>query len=123
MTPPRRSPQPTLAAVLLGLLPLLAAPGGAEAGSLGVSPTRLDLAPDQRAGVVTLQNNGAEPVLVQVQTFAWPDRPDSAELEPTRELVAVPAVAELAPGRKQLIRVAARPRQGRRRERLPARHH
>jgi fimbrial chaperone protein len=106
MTPPRRRSRPTAAP--LALLALLAAAGDAGAGSLGVSPTRLDLAPDQRAGVVTLQNNGTEPVLVQVQTFAWPDRAETAELEPTRELVAVPAVAELAPGKKQLIRVAAR---------------
>lgn len=111
--PRRRRRRPASAraaasALLLAFSTLLAASGGAAAGSLGVSPTRLDLAPDQRAGVVTLQNNAAEPVLVQVQTFAWPDRPDTADLVPTRELVAVPAVAELAPGAKQLIRVAAR---------------
>ena len=110
MTPPRGPRPPSAALPLVLLLPplLLAAVGGAEAGALAVSPTRLDLAPDQRAGVVTLQNNAAEPVLVQVQVFAWPDRAETAELVPTRELVAVPAVTELPPGKKQLIRVAAR---------------
>lgn len=80
----------------------------ARAGSLGVSPTRVDLAADRRAGMVTLQNNAAEPVLVQIQTFAWPAGVGSAELQPTRELVAVPAVAEIAPGGRQLVRVALR---------------
>lgn len=106
MTPFPRRARPLPAALLL--VTLAATGGGATAGSLGVSPTRIDLAPDQRAAVITLQNNAAEPVLVQVQTFAWPDRAETAALEPTRELVAVPAVAELAPGKKQLIRVAAR---------------
>lgn len=91
------------------LLVCLVAPGGGLlAGSLGVSPTRVDLAADRRAGMVTLQNNAAEPVLVQIQTFAWPDGPATAELRPTRELLAVPAVAEIAPGGKQLVRVALR---------------
>ncbi len=92
------------AAAAMLLVPI----GAAVAGALAVAPTRVELAPDQRAAVVTLQNNGAEPVLVQVQTFAWPDSAATADLAPTRELVAVPPVATIPPGEKQLIRVAVR---------------
>ncbi len=91
---------------LVGLL--LAAPPGAMAAALSVAPTRIDLAPDQRAAAVTLQNDGDEPVMVQVQTFAWTGSPATSDLTPTRDLVAMPPVATVAAGDKQLIRVAAR---------------
>jgi fimbrial chaperone protein len=45
---------------------------------------------------------------VQVQTFAWNDSPATADLVPTREIVAVPPVAAIEAGQKQLIRVAVR---------------
>ena len=93
----------TLAALLMTLLPL-----PATAASLSVAPTRVDLAAGDTTGVVTLQNNAAEPVMVQVQTFAWPHSPASAELEPTRDLLAVPPVFELAGNARQIIRVALR---------------
>ena len=73
-----------------------------------MAPTRVDLPPDDATGVVTLQNNAAEPVMVQVQTFAWPRSPASADLEPTRDLLAVPPVFELAGNARQIIRVALR---------------
>src|SRR4051794_41931448 len=78
------------------------------AAALSVAPTRIDLAPDQRAAAVTLQNDGDEPVMVQVQTFAWTGSPATSDLTPTRDLVAMPPVATVAAGDKQLIRVAAR---------------
>jgi fimbrial chaperone protein len=43
-----------------------------------------------------------------VQTFAWNDSPATADLVPTREIVAVPPVATIEAGLKQLIRVAVR---------------
>ena len=57
---------------------------------------------------MTLQNDGSDAVMVQVQTFAWPRSPASGDLEPTRELIAVPPVFELAGNGKQIIRVALR---------------
>ena len=57
---------------------------------------------------MTLRNDSAEPVMVQVQTFAWPRTLATADLEPTRELIAVPPVFALAGNAKQIIRVALR---------------
>lgn len=104
--------------VLLPLvLLLLAAPvPSALAGSLGVSPTRIDLAPaqagspTQQGGMVSLQNTGGEPVTVQVETFAWTSTPAGDRLQPTRDLVAAPPLFELKPGESRKIRVAARAR-------------
>ena len=112
-------PRLALAALLMTLLPL-----PATAASLSVAPTRVDLVAGDATGVVTLQNNAAEPVMVQVQTFAWPHSPASADLEPTRDLLAVPPVFELAGNARQIIRVALRgARHGRARACLPAADH
>lgn len=91
-----------LAACLL-LLPL-----PALAASLTVAPTRVEFAGDDRAEVVTLRNNAADPVMVQVQTFAWENGPGSTELAATRDLLAVPPVFELPAAGSQIIRVALR---------------
>ncbi len=96
----------TLAAsALAALLPMSAASGAA---TLGVSPTRLELGPGRPGGVLTVTNGGDTPLLVQVQSFAWRAGTAAAELEPTRELVAVPPLLELAPGERQVVRVARR---------------
>ncbi len=90
----------------MGLALLVAEAAGA--GNLTVAPTRIDLAPERAGGSVTLENNDSQPTLVQVETFAWKRTPLTNDLEPTRELVAVPPVFELAPGARQIIRVALR---------------
>jgi fimbrial chaperone protein len=97
---------PHLAGLATAALLLVAAP--AAAGNLTVAPTRIDLAGSRTSGSVTLQNNAKEPVLVQVETFAWEWGLATADLAPTRELVAVPPVFSLEPGAKQIIRVALR---------------
>ena len=81
---------------------------GAAAGNLTVAPTRIDLGAGRTAGVVSLHNNAATPVTVQVQTFAWLGSVATSDLTPTRELLAVPAVLEIPPGEKRPIRVALR---------------
>jgi fimbrial chaperone protein len=80
----------------------------AGAASLTVAPTRIDLAGGETSAAVTLQNNDADDVMVQVQTFAWPAGPATADLLPTRDLIAVPPVFEMAGGGRQIIRVALR---------------
>lgn len=87
---------------------LLAAPAPATATSLSVAPTRIELAADARSGSVTLENTGDRTTTVQVETFAWQRGNSIEELEPTRGLLAVPAVFSLNPGERQVIRVATR---------------
>ena len=78
------------------------------ATSLSVAPTRVDLATDARSGSVNLDNTGDQATTVQVQTFAWRHGNSIESLEPTRGLLAVPAVFNLPAGGRQVIRVASR---------------
>ncbi len=80
----------------------------ATATSLTVAPTRIDLAPEARSGSVTLANDGDTTTTVQVETFAWTGSNVIEALEPTRGLLAVPAVFDLPAGGRQVIRVASR---------------
>lgn len=93
--------------LLLATLLLMASPV-AWAAALSVAPTRVELGPNDRSAVVTLQNDGSESVMLQVQTFAWPRTPATGDLEPTRDILAVPPVFALAGKGKQIIRVALR---------------
>jgi fimbrial chaperone protein len=85
---------------------LLARP--AQAGSLSVAPTRLQLDPRAPSGALKLRNADSGPALLQVDTYEWLDSTAVEAMQPTRELVALPAVVELPPGEERLIRVALR---------------
>ena len=94
---------------LLALLVLCCGwPMAALATSLSVAPTRVDLTPTARSGSITLENTGPTPTTVQVETFAWTSGNSVEALEPTRGLLAVPAVFVLPAGERQVIRVATR---------------
>ena len=95
-------------AVLVLVIGFVMVPWPAIATSLNVAPTRIDLGPDARSGSVTLENTGEGATTVQVETFAWRHGNSVAELEPTRGLLAVPAVFSLERGARQVIRVATR---------------
>lgn len=91
----------SLAGLLLGAVAALAA-------TLGVAPTRIELAPGRPAAALTITNSGEAPLLLQVESFAWRSTVATADLEPTREIVAVPPILKLAPGERQVVRVARR---------------
>ncbi len=80
----------------------------ALATSLSVAPTRVELGPTARSGSIVLENTGTTTTTVQVETFAWPRGHSVEALEPTRGLLAVPAVFVLPAGERQVIRVASR---------------
>lgn len=90
------------------LATLLSGAAGVLAATLGVSPTRIELAPGGPAAALMITNSGDAPLLVQVETFAWRGGTATAELEPTRAILAVPPMLELAPGERQVVRVARR---------------
>ncbi|MCB1885287.1 MAG: molecular chaperone [Geminicoccaceae bacterium] len=106
--PPKLRPGTSWRAVLALLLALAGVPAAAAAAALSVSPTRLALKPTDRSGSVFVANASDGPAMIQVQGFAWKDSPSIADLEPTRALLAVPAVATLGPGERQVVRVALR---------------
>jgi fimbrial chaperone protein len=58
--------------------------------------------------VIRLQNLGDAGTLVQVEIFRWRTGTDLGELEPTRDLLAVPPIFEVGPQSSQIIRLALR---------------
>ncbi len=90
-------------AAALALLPL-----AASAGSFSISPIRLELGEANPNGALTVRNGGDEPVVIQLQPMAWSQSDGEDQLDPTREVLATPAVFTLDPGGSQLVRVALR---------------
>ena len=46
-------------------------PGLLWAGTFQVNPVRVELTAQQKSAALTVQNNGDEPVVVQLQTVDW----------------------------------------------------
>lgn len=78
------------------------------AGTLTVWPVRVTLEAEGKTQVVHLVNEGDAGTLVQVETFAWEDDAEVEDMEPTRDLLAVPPVFEIGAQSSQLIRLAVR---------------
>jgi len=78
----------------------------ARAGELEVSPILVELTRDSRTALVTVRNAGTTPERYQVKVFDWAqDEKGQMSLSPTPDLVAFPAVLELAPGASRSVRV------------------
>nr|HET7860211.1 fimbria/pilus periplasmic chaperone [Caldimonas sp.] len=87
---------------------LLAATMAASAGSLSISPIRVDIAPGQRSVTLIVRNDGDQTTLVQTQLAAWSQADNEDRLEPTTDLLASPPIFELVPGGVQIVRLALR---------------
>lgn len=83
----------------------------ASAGTFSVTPVRIYMAPKDRAVAVTIVNEGDAPVVLQADLNLWSQTADGAdELTPTEDLVLSPPIVKLAPGARQVVRLAlARP--------------
>lgn len=84
----------------------------AKASSWSVSPTRFELIAPNVASVMTLRNNGKDPVNVQIRIFRWTQVNGVERLEPTMDVVASPPATRLTPFNEylvRLVRVARKP--------------
>lgn len=86
----------------------LLAPISVEAGSLSVSPIRIDLSSAQRSVALTVRNDGDQATVVQAQLVAWSQADNEDRLEPTTDLLATPPIFTVAPGASQTLRIALR---------------
>lgn len=82
--------------------------GMAVAGSLAVSPLRLDIRPGQQMTAVTVTNSGLEPILVQAGVKRWQQQGGIDRYDSDGSLLVTPALFRLAPGGRQLVRVGWR---------------
>lgn len=94
----------TLLLVALGLT-FLSSPS-ARAANLQVSPLVAEVSADARIITYHLRNSGNEPLSVQVHAYDWEQPKGSDKLTPTENLMVVPTIVSIQPGREQLIRVA-----------------
>lgn len=85
------------------VLALLSQP--ALAASLQVSPILLEFAPQEQTQALWLRNTGSVPLRAQVRVQRWTQAEGEDQLASTRELVASPAMVEVAPGERQLVRI------------------
>lgn len=92
-----------LGAVILAMAAPLAQT--ACASSLQVSPILLEFAPQSQAQALWLRNTGDAPLRAQVRVMRWIQAEGTETLEATRELIASPAVLEVAAGERQLVRI------------------
>jgi fimbrial chaperone protein len=75
-----------------------------------IAPVLLQVPATGRLATVSVTNTSAQAVRFQTEALAWTQR-DGADLhEPTRDLLVVPPIAEVAPGATQVFRIAPRHR-------------
>jgi fimbrial chaperone protein len=98
----RRSNLQALAALALGILPAVT-----SAGTFSVSPVRIFMQARERATAVTIQNEGTTELVMQADVFAWKQSADGVdELVPTEDIILAPPILRVAPGARQVVRLA-----------------
>ena len=90
------------------LVACLLTPFSVMAGSLSVTPIRVELSSAQRSVALTVRNEGDQPTVVQAQLVAWSQLDNEDRLEPTIDLLASPPIFTVAPGASQIVRIALR---------------
>lgn len=92
------------AALLVGLLCLVAGPVGAI--GLQISPISLTIEASQTAQGLWLNNTGETELHAQVRVFGWTQAGfEGMQLAPSRGLIVSPPMVTLQPGQRQLVRV------------------
>jgi fimbrial chaperone protein len=90
------------------LVACLLTPFSVMAGSLSVTPIRIELSSAQRSVALTVGNDGDQPTVVQAQLVAWSQADNDDRLEPTTDILASPPIFTVAPGASQILRIALR---------------
>jgi fimbrial chaperone protein len=90
------------------MITLAASASVALAGSFGISPVGLSLPANRSASSVTIENTGDAPIVIQGHAEAWTQEAGKNVRTASRTLILNPPLFQLAPGEKQLVRVAPR---------------
>ena len=95
--------------VLAIYLSFLAAPSICFSGDFSVTPIKLDLGSQDRTGAITVQNNGTEPLNLQVRAFEWTEYAQGKDVyTETKDLIFYPVLMTVDPKGQRLIRVGIR---------------
>jgi len=76
----------------------------AQAGSIRVSPTKVEMA-GNTASMLRVRNEEKTPVTVQVRVFRSIPAGNGFRLEETRDVVASPPMTTLRPGAENIVRI------------------
>lgn len=80
--------------------------GTVAAATFSVDPTQIRLSAQVPSALLTIRNDSAEPVRMQLAAFAWDQSPGGdMQLQRTGDIVFFPALFTLAPGQERRIRV------------------
>src|ERR1700722_6781800 len=101
----------TLRDALVGLALTLAALSG-HAASLQVAPTTIELPAKGGSAVFYVSNNGARPIGVHIEGFAWSQSDGTDRLQPSPVLQLSPPIMQLMPGERHTIRLRVGPQKG-----------
>tara|TARA_Y100000385_G_scaffold111496_1_gene115716 strand:+ start:421 stop:1161 length:741 start_codon:yes stop_codon:yes gene_type:complete len=93
---------------VFGLFVFLVGVNVVNATALGVSPVRVTLSDKQKMSTLTMRNDGAEPVPMQLEVLNWSKEEGNDVFTPTRELIVNPPIFTIPAGGSQLIRVGLR---------------
>ena len=78
-----------------------------NAGQFSVEPVRIYMTTKDRTTAVTVLNVGNAELVMQADLFLWrQSATGQEELIPTDDMIAAPPIVKLAPGAKQVIRLA-----------------
>jgi fimbrial chaperone protein len=77
----------------------------ASAASLRVAPVVIDLTAPTASSHITLWNDAAKPINVQVRIFKWNQATGADVLVPAQEVVASPPITSMKAGGQSLVRI------------------
>ncbi len=77
----------------------------AVASAIQVSPVRIQVELPAAASTITISNPGDTPLSAQLRVFKWTHIDGKDTLEPTKDVVASPPLAKLAPGQPYVVRI------------------
>jgi fimbrial chaperone protein len=84
----------------------LAGGGRAGAAAFSIDPTQIRLSARAPSALLTVRNESAAPVRLQISAFAWAQAASGEmQLGPTDDIVFFPALFTLAPGEARKVRV------------------
>ncbi len=89
----------------LALTILVLGASQAMASSLQVTPVRIQVDLPAAASTITVSNPGDTPLAAQLRVFSWKRVEGKDTLEPTKNVVASPPLAKLAPGQPYVVRI------------------
>jgi fimbrial chaperone protein len=79
-----------------------------QAGSFSVSPVRVSLSTSAPISAITVQNDGKEAVVLQLEAMAWAQQAGQDVYTPSRDILATPPIITIPAGGSQILRVGLR---------------